>query len=29
MHLANHQARVVANHLAGDGTRRFDDVVTS
>jgi dihydrolipoamide dehydrogenase len=28
-HLANHQARVVANHLAGDGTRRFDDVVTS
>jgi pyruvate/2-oxoglutarate dehydrogenase complex dihydrolipoamide dehydrogenase (E3) component len=28
-HLANHQARVVANALVGDGTRRFDDVVLS
>ncbi len=27
-HLANHQARVVSNQLVGDGTRRFDDVVT-
>lgn len=27
-HLANHQARVVADALVGDGTRRFDDVVT-
>ena len=27
-HLANHHARVVANALVGDGTRRFDDVVT-
>jgi dihydrolipoamide dehydrogenase len=26
-HLANHQARVVADALVGDGTRRFDDVV--
>jgi dihydrolipoamide dehydrogenase len=26
-HLANHQARVVADHLAGGGTRAFDDVV--
>jgi dihydrolipoamide dehydrogenase len=26
-HLANHHARVVADHLAGDGRRRFDDVV--
>jgi dihydrolipoamide dehydrogenase len=26
-HLANHQARVVADHLIGTGTRRFDDVV--
>jgi dihydrolipoamide dehydrogenase len=26
-HLANHQARVVADGLVGDGTRRFDDVV--
>ena len=25
-HLANHHARVVADHLAGSGTRRFDDV---
>ena len=28
-HLANHQARVIVNQLAGDGTRRFDDVTTS
>ncbi len=28
-HVANHQARVVANQLAGDKARRFDDVVTS
>ena len=28
-HVANHQARVVANQLVGDGTRRFDDVVLS
>lgn len=27
-HLANHQARVVADHLVGSGDRRFDDVVT-
>ncbi len=27
-HLANHQAEVVADHLAGHGRRRFDDVVT-
>lgn len=27
-HVANHQARVVADQLVGDGTRRFDDVVT-
>lgn len=26
-HLANHQARVVADQLAGTATRRFDDVV--
>lgn len=26
-HLANHQARVVADHLAGSARRRFDDVV--
>ena len=26
-HLANHQARVVADHLVGTRTRRFDDVV--
>ena len=26
-HLANHQARVVADGIIGDGTRRFDDVV--
>jgi dihydrolipoamide dehydrogenase len=26
-HLANHQARVVADHLVGAGGRRFDDVV--
>ena len=26
-HLANHQAKVVANHLVGTGDRRFDDVV--
>lgn len=26
-HLANHQAAVVANQIAGDGSRRFDDVV--
>jgi len=26
-HLAKHQAQVVANHLDGDGSRRFDDVV--
>ncbi len=26
-HLANHQARVVANHLIGAGDRRYDDVV--
>jgi len=26
-HLANHQARVVADGIVGDGTRRFDDVV--
>jgi dihydrolipoamide dehydrogenase len=26
-HLANHHARVVADRLVGDGTRRFDDVV--
>lgn len=28
-HVANHQARVVANQLVGDGARRFDDVVLS
>ena len=28
-HLASHQARVVADHLAGGGTRRFDDVTIS
>ncbi len=28
-HVANHQARVVADHLAGSSSRRFDDVVTS
>jgi pyruvate/2-oxoglutarate dehydrogenase complex dihydrolipoamide dehydrogenase (E3) component len=27
-HLANHHADVVADHLVGGGTRRFDDVVT-
>jgi pyruvate/2-oxoglutarate dehydrogenase complex dihydrolipoamide dehydrogenase (E3) component len=27
-HLANHHARVVADHLVGSRTRRFDDVVT-
>ncbi|HSL74870.1 MAG TPA: NAD(P)/FAD-dependent oxidoreductase [Ilumatobacteraceae bacterium] len=27
-HVANHHANVVANALCGDGTRRFDDVVT-
>jgi pyruvate/2-oxoglutarate dehydrogenase complex dihydrolipoamide dehydrogenase (E3) component len=27
-HLANHHARVIANQLAGDGGRRFGDVVT-
>lgn len=26
-HLANHQARVVADAIVGEGTRRFDDVV--
>lgn len=26
-HLAKHHAEVVANHLDGDGSRRFDDVV--
>ncbi|NNE12508.1 MAG: NAD(P)/FAD-dependent oxidoreductase [Ilumatobacter sp.] len=26
-HLANHHASVVANHLAGDGSRRFGDAV--
>ncbi len=26
-HVANHHATVVADHLAGDGTRRYDDVV--
>jgi dihydrolipoamide dehydrogenase len=26
-HLANHHARVVADHLVGTATRRFDDVV--
>lgn len=26
-HLANHHARVVADHLAGSATRRYDDVV--
>ena len=26
-HLANHQAEVVADHLVGEGKRRFDDVV--
>ncbi len=26
-HLANHHAAVVADHLVGDGRRRFDDVV--
>ncbi len=28
-HVANHQARVVADHLAGGRTRRFDDVAIS
>jgi pyruvate/2-oxoglutarate dehydrogenase complex dihydrolipoamide dehydrogenase (E3) component len=28
-HVANHQARVVADHLVGSCSRRFDDVVTS
>lgn len=27
-HLANHHARVVADHLVGHGSRRFDDSVT-
>jgi dihydrolipoamide dehydrogenase len=27
-HVANHHARVIANHLVGDRSQRFDDVVT-
>ena len=26
-HIANHHAAVMANHMVGDGTRRYDDVV--